>query len=425
MPFNRCTRVFHFDPPGGSLAMSDRVKLLQDHDNVGQGLITMARVCRIGLVFGFGLDFYRDILRGIKVFAETRADWLFTPIAPEPLGIASLRRLGLDGLIAHVSNSAMAGTLLRLDRPVVNVSGVLPELPFPRVMVDHEAVGRMAAEHLLDRGLRHFGFVGYPDHAFSVGRETGFRQEIERAGFAVSIYHARVSWRRDPTGLWRWNSSLTRWLAALPRSVGIFASHDPQGVQVSEACRLAELRVPDDVAIVGVDDDDLLCELARPSLSSVALPSEQIGVEAAALLERLLAGHPPPAGPLLLPPRGVVVRQSSDILAIADPDVAAAVRFIRDHGSLPIRVADVLDAVPVSRRGLERRFRKALRRGIWEEIRRSHLERGKALLAGSELPMSDVARRAGFSDSRQLSVVFRQETGLTPTAYRRQFRGQG
>ena len=143
------------------------------------------------------------------------------------------------------------------------------------------------------------------------------------------------------------------------------------------------------------------------------------------MLDRLLAGEKSPAVPLLLPPRGVVVRQSSDLLAIADPDVAAAVRYIRDHGSRPIRVADVLDVVPVSRRGLERQFRKVLRRGIWEEIRRSHLERGKALLAGSAIPMSEVARRSGFTDSRQLSVVFRQETGLTPTAYRRQFRGQG
>ncbi len=176
---------------------------------------------------------------------------------------------------------------------------------------------------------------------------------------------------------------------------------------------------------MGVDNDDLLCELARPSLSSVALPSEQIGMQAAALLARLLGGEKPPCAPLLLPPREVVVRQSSDTLAIDDSDVAAAVRFIRDHASRPIRVADVLEAVPVSRRGLERRFRKTIHRGIWEEIHRTHLERGKALLAGSDIPMSEVARRAGFTDSRQLSVVFRQETGLTPTAYRRQFRGHG
>ncbi|MGC8642695.1 MAG: substrate-binding domain-containing protein, partial [Isosphaeraceae bacterium] len=197
----------------------------------------MPRVRRIGLVFGLGFDFCRDILRGIKTFAETRPDWIFTPIAPEPRSVASVGKLGLDGLIAHVSTEALAVALLRLGRPVVNVSGVLPELPFPRVLVDHQAVGRLAAEHLLDRGIRHFGFVGYPDHAFSVERERGFRKQLEEAGFGVSSYHAKVPWRRDPTGLWTWNQDLPEWLAGLSCPVGILASHDPQGVQVSEACR--------------------------------------------------------------------------------------------------------------------------------------------------------------------------------------------
>ena len=148
----------------------------------------------------------------------------------------------------------------------------------------------MAAEHLLDRGLRHFGFVGYPDHAFSVGREAGFpKGGLARAGFTwSSLSHAECSGgaTRGTLGL---EQGLPRWLAwLLPTGRACLPVTIPQGVQVSEACRLADLRVPDDVAIVGVDDDDLLCELARPSLSSVALPSEQIGAEAAALLERLL-----------------------------------------------------------------------------------------------------------------------------------------
>ncbi|WP_165228928.1 AraC family transcriptional regulator [Aquisphaera insulae] len=383
----------------------------------------MPRVSRIGLVFGFGLDYCRDILRGIKGFAESRPDWSFATVAPEPRALEVFRSARVDGLIAHVANRALADAIERLGRPAVNVSGVLPELPFPRVMTDHREAGRLAARHLLDCGLRQFGFVGYPDHAFSIGREEGFREELAGAGFSASALRQRVPWRRDPTGLWSWNEALPLWLASLPRPVGILASHDPQGVQVSEACRQAGLKVPDDVAIVGVDDDDLLCELARPSLSSVALPSERIGREAAALLERLLDGAPPPAEPILLPPLGVVARQSSDILAIPDPEVAAAVRFIRDQGGRPLRVDDVLRAVPASRRGLERRFRKVLRRGIWEEIRRVQVDRGKALLSGTDLPMSEIARRAGFTDGRMLSVVFRQETGQTPTEFRRRHRG--
>ena len=329
-------------------------------------------------------------------------------------------------MIAHIFNHDLAEALIETGKPIVNVSGVLPDLSFPRVGVDHVAVGRLAATHLLERGFRHFGFVGYPDHAFSVGRESGFRTTLEAAGCRLISYHQRDPEHRDPTGLWEWDDGLRRWLAGLPRPVGILASHDPQGVELSEACRQAGLRVPEEVALVGVDNDDLLCELARPALSSVALPAERIGFEAARLLDQLLT-RPRARSvgqPLLLAPLGVVTRRSSDVLAIDDPEVAAAVRFIREHAYEPIQVKDVLGEVPVSRRTLERRVRAALGYGIWEEIRRAHMERGRALLAETEMPMSEVAKHAGFSDARQLSVVFRQETGLTPTDYRRQFRAR-
>jgi LacI family transcriptional regulator len=181
------------------------------------------------------------------------------------------------------------------------------------------------------------------------------------------------------------------------------------------------------VAIVGVDNDDLLCELARPPLSSVIVPAERIGFEAASLLDRFLQGgrcRPTPP-PLLLPPPGVFIRRSSDVLSIGDVVVAAAIRFIRDQSHRPIQVGDVLDAVSVSRRLLERRFRARLDHSVWDEIRQAHLRKAKALLSGTELPMSEVAVNSGFSESKQLSVVFRHETGMTPTQYRGRFRSHG
>jgi LacI family transcriptional regulator len=195
------------------------------------------------------------------------------------------------------------------------------------------------------------------------------------------------------------------------------------GVQVAEACRQVGLRVPEDVALLGVDDDELDCELTRPRLSSVIVPAERIGYEAAALLDRLLAGERPPAEPILLPPTGVATRRSTEMLALADREVVAAVRFIREHAHLPLRVRDVLREVAVGRRTIERRCHKALGWGLGEEIRRVHLERARRLLARTELPMKAVAQQAGFSDFRHLAVVFRQELGLSPTAYRRQMRG--
>ena len=381
---------------------------------------------RIGLVFGYSLSYYREIVRGIRAFAEPRPRWAFTPIAPDPRAVAAIGPLDHDGLIAHVFTRDLAEALARLRKPVINVSGVLPDLAMPRVMADHEQVGRLAAGHFLDRGLRHFGFLGYSAHAFSTGREAGFRGEAGRAGCRVESYLSDDPLHPEPTGLWRWDDGLERWLVDLPRPVGVLASHDIQGVQLSEACRRAGLRVPDEVALLGVDDDDLLCEVARPSLSSVALPGERIGFEAARMLEGLISGREGHATPrtLLLPSPGVVTRHSSDMLAIEDGDVATAVRYIRAHALGPIGVPDVLDAVPVSRRSLERRFRSVLGRGLGEEIRRVRIERARELLSGTEMPIAQVATNAGFSEAKHLATVFRQEAGLTPTDYRRRSRGR-
>lgn len=379
-------------------------------------------VLRIGLVMAHSLDFYRDILRGVKAFAVERPRWVLTPIAPEKRAIELAKPLGCDGYVAHVFTRPLAQALLALRRPVVSVAGVLPELPLPHVMVDHVEVGRQAARHLLERGVREFGFIGYPRHAFSVGRQRGFEETVAFAGFPLHLFLERTGRVQDPTGFWKWNRPLTDWLAALPKPAGVLASNDVQGAQVSEYCRQLGLRVPDDVAIVGVDDDDLLCNLSRPSLSSVALPGERIGYEAARLLDRWLRGSRPRNATVVLPPAGVIVRQSSDLMAVPDAQVSAALRFIRDHADRPVQVRDILREVPVARRALERRFRKLLQRSISEEIRRVHIERSRQLLLQTDLSLAAIATSSGFRDGRQLSVVFRRETGLTPSGFRRQFR---
>lgn len=379
---------------------------------------------RIGLVLGSSMTYYRDIMRGVHAFAESRPHWTLVPIAPEPAAIESVRPLGLDGTVAHIFTLELAEALERLRRPVVNVSGVLPQLKVPRVMADHEQVGRIAAEHFLDRGLRNFGFLGYVDHDFSKRREVGFRQRVERAGFEVCSYLSTNSLQPEPTGLWRWDDEIRHWLAGLPKPMGVLASHDIQGLQLSEACRQAGLRVPDEVALLGVDDDDLLCKVARPPLSSVVLPGERIGIEAARMLEGLLSlrGKRPRSRTLQLPSPGVTTRHSTDVLATEDVEVAKAVQFIRQRAFELIGVADVLAVVAVSRRSLERRFREVLRRGVGEEIRRVRIERARDLLSKTDISVAQVASSSGFSEPKHLSTAFRRECGLTPTEYRNSFR---
>lgn len=384
----------------------------------------MAETIRIGLVMSHSLGFYRGVLRGVKKFAVQRPDWVLTPLEPHPHAIELARPLKCDGYLAHIFTRPLADMLLSLHKPVVSVAGVLPDVRLPRVTIDHEEVGRQAARHMLQRGIRHFGFVGYPKHDFSVKREAGFREVVEAAGHAMATFYERSHRIQEPTGLWRWNLPLMDWLRSLPQPAGVLASTDVQGAQVSEFCRQLKLLVPDQVAIVGVDDDDLLCELSRPSLSSVALPCEQIGYEAARLLDDWLGGRVPDENPLILPPAGVVARQSSDVLAVSDPEVGAAVRYIHRNAHQVMCVADVLRHVPIARRALERRFRRALDRSISQEIRRAHLDRCMQLLIDTELPLATVARMSGLNDGRQLSVLFRQAKGMPPSQFRQQHRRQ-
>ena len=376
---------------------------------------------RVGLVLSHSLSYCREILRGIRTFAMERSEWLLTPIFPDSRAVQLAASLKCHGYIAHIFEQSLADTLLSTKKPVINVSGVLPTLPFCRVVTDHAEVGRQAARHLLERGCTDLAFVGYPGHDFSVERQRGFAEIAEQQGINVSSFLERTRRIEEPNGLWKWNAALQTWLRNLPKPIGILASHDIQGVQLSEYCNQLQLRIPDDVAIVGVDDDDLLCELARPSLSSVALPSERIGYQAALLLDNLLRSNRRKAESIILPPGGVVVRQSSDLQSIPDSDVSEALRYIRSNCSRPIQVADVLQAVPVSRRGLERRFRKCLDRSIFEEINRTHVERARQMLIATNHSMASIAEKSGFRDSRHFSILFRKLTGFTPTTYRTRF----
>jgi LacI family transcriptional regulator len=270
--------------------------------------------------------------------------------------------------------------------------------------------------------MTELAFVGYPVHDFSVERQRGFTEVAEQNGISVSSFLEQTRRIEEPNGLWKWNDGLQKWIHDLPKPIGILASHDIQGVQLSEYCNQLQLRVPDQVAIVGVDDDDLLCELSRPSLSSVALPAERIGYQAALLLDDLLQTKRRKRESVVLQPGGVVVRESSDLQSTPDSDVSHALRFIRSHSSRPIQVADVLAAVPVSRRGLERRFRKSLNRSIFEEINRNHVERARQMLISTNHSMAAIAEKCGFRDSRHFSILFRKFMGATPTNYRNRYR---
>ncbi|MCS7305652.1 MAG: XylR family transcriptional regulator [Thermoguttaceae bacterium] len=381
----------------------------------------MGRVRRIALLMGQDAEFHRQVLRGIHAYGLQKRDWVFRDAPAELAIVPVVREWQPDGIIAHLVDGRFAKQILRLGKPVVDTGCVLQGLNVPVVDVDHEAVGRLAAEHFLERGYRHYGFYGSGTAYYSRLREASFRNQIEKAGFTVSSCHVEylprlvgpISWKRV-------DQQLRRWLEGLPKPVAILADHDVAAHDLANACQQMGLRVPEQVAILGVDNDELECQLAFPPISSVAIPAERIGYEAAWVLDRMLLGHPPPAKPLFLPPLRVVARQSTSILAVEDPLVAEALYIIRNNVDRRLKVAELANQLVIRRRALEAKFRQILGRSVLQEIHHARIEYAKQLLSETDWKLAQIARRCGFSTPQRLSVVFQKVAGMTPTEYRRQ-----
>ncbi|MCP4590689.1 MAG: substrate-binding domain-containing protein, partial [bacterium] len=252
-------------------------------------------------------------------------------------------------------------------------------------------------------------------------RREWFVQLIEEAGFQQSVFDARRTRRRGDTWTLEQNE-IAKWLGSLAKPVGVMACNDDRGLQVLDACHRAGLMVPDEVAVVGVDNDDYLCKLSVPQLTSVDLAPDRMGYEAAKLLDRMMAGGEMSSPQISLPPRGVVTRQSTDVLATEDQVVIRAVRFIRERACDRIQVADVLEHVRVSRSRLEPSLKELLGRTIHQEILRVQIEQVKELLLVTDLPIKQIANRCGFTESQYLSRAFRRATGYTPGRYRKELR---
>jgi LacI family transcriptional regulator len=360
----------------------------------------------------------RGLLRGVARYNRERGNWS-TYFQPHGLGASPppwLRTWKGDGILARVEDKQMAETLRKAGVPVVNLRGKDLSIRFPYVGLDHEKIAQLAATHLMERGIKHFGFCGKPRgiHPGLDQRCDEFMRVVSEAGFSCSEFSPRA-------GEADWESEqgrLSEWIQSLPRPVGLMAGNDERGLQVLDACRRAGARVPDDVAVIGVDDDEHLCELSIPPMTSVDVNAEQIGYAAAELLDRLMSGRKPPSGPTLLAPRGVVTRRSTDVLASEDPVVNKAVAFIRENRGRGLQVTDVIAHLKMSRASLEPRIKKVLGRTIHQEIQRVQLERVKELLVGSPMPIKQIAREGGFSCVQYLTRVFRTATGETPARYR-------
>jgi LacI family transcriptional regulator len=278
----------------------------------------------------------------------------------------------------------------------------------------------MAADHFLDRGLRHFAYFAFGKSNWIQLRGECFARYLKTRDCDCHCYRPSPA-RRVPLPHWE-NSQRGRvldWIRSLPRPIGILCADDQHAVQVLKACRMLGILVPEQIAVLGVGNDSVLCGVADPPLSSIDLDSRRIGYEAAALLSRRMARRTPRGRPMFILPSRIVTRQSTDVLAIDNADVAQAIRIIRQYARTGISVAEVAEKAGLSRRVMERRFRQLLGRSPKEEILRVQIENAKLLLTQSELSIEAVARQCGIGSFKYFGQVFRRETGGTPRAFRR------
>ncbi len=377
----------------------------------------MARQPRVALLVETSNAYARGLLHGVKAYLREHRPWsLF--LDEQGRGDEPPRWLSTwrgDGMIARVENPAIAEVVARVNVPTVDLSAarLLPQLPW--FETDDAAIGKMAAEHLLERGFKTFAFCGDARYNWSRWREKHFVDTVRTAGRDCIIFDQDTgTYSSAEENL----EAIDRWLLSLPRPVGIMTNYDIRGRQVLDACRRLDIAVPEDMAVISVDNDDLLCELSHPPLTSVVLNPRRTGYEAAALLDRMMRGEDVGNAPHFVPPLGIATRQSTDVLAVDDRNVARAVRFIREHAFEDIRVTDVAKAASLSRRSLEGRFQKLLGRTPHAEILRMQLERVKQLLAETNLTLAEIAERAGFKHVEYLSVAFKREIGIPPSVFR-------
>lgn len=381
---------------------------------------------RVAVLIETSMAYGREMLHGVSEYIKESGPWALyfehrSLQDPAPPWLADWRG---DGIIARLSPQ-LSDSVLKTGAPTVNIDDQDPIADIPNIQSDHEAIGALGFAHLRQRGCERFAFVGHPRFEWSLRRRNGFVEAAFATGRRCEQYFSRnpVSWGHQQESWESEMEDLDRWLADQPKPLGIMACNDFVGVQVIEACRRMGFASPGDVAVIGVDNDPLACELANPPLSSIIPNCRQIGYEAAALLDALMKGKRPPKTKIEIPPLGVAVRRSTDNAEeVGDPIVAKAVRFIRERVHDGIRVDDVLDHVGTSRSSLQRRFRRTSNRTIHGTITEARLRIVKQLLVETDLPLPEIAQKAGYSHAEYLSAAFRHATGSSPGHYRRENR---
>lgn len=365
---------------------------------------------RIVLLVETSREFGRQLIIGIARYSRLNGPWSFYK---EPIGLkSSIPRLTswkIDGIIMR--NSLMTKELLKRKIPTIlalHTSSHPKNLPV--IKTDSYSIAKIASEHFIEKGFKCFAFCGFNNYDWSNERKLHFCNFNNEYGYKTHVYsspNTRVTydWEEE-------QSHVSEWIKTLPKPVGILACNDDRGQHILEVCKRIDLKVPEDVAVVGVDNDPMICEIGDPPLTSIALNVESAGYEAAKLLDQLMNGKKMRGQQIMVTASHIVQRQSSDILAVNDVEVATAIRFIKENAKNKILVKDVVKTTGISRRTLEQRFRKTIHRSIYNEIRKVRVEWISKLLMETNLPISHIISFFNFTDVEHISRYFKKEKGI-------------
>jgi LacI family transcriptional regulator len=361
----------------------------------------------------------RLMMSGVARFMQEHEPWsiYLKPTFAERSLRRWLEQWNGDGIITTIQEEDR-GALDHVSIPIVDLLGANPDRGFPVVKTDDHAVGKIGAEHLLERGFRNFGFCEYSGLFWSRARREGFEQRVQASGFSCQTYGSSPLGQGGPE-MWEAHQlALMKWIESLAKPAGVMTTSDMLGQQLLEACQRMRVEIPDAVAVVGVDNDEPICRISYPPLTSVIIDDQQRGYEAAALLSRLMSGEAKPRAPILIEPIGVAARASSDVFAIEDDLLVRALRHLRDAAFSPVGVDQIASDLQVSRSLLERKFRRLLGRSVNDEIVRLRINRAIELLRETQLDLKVIASRCGYSSQAYMTTVFKQHLGRTPGSYR-------
>lgn len=378
------------------------------------------------LVFLTRFEESMAMLKGIAHYERSHRPWaaFLDDEARAENDAQWLRSKKWNGVISRHTTPALVDTCAELKIPLVDLNDVPPFPSVPKIRPDNAGIGHLGAEHFMERGFKSFGFCGFSTDPWACERRDGFVEALQLAGHTCDVFD--VEYPGDLTPFWdaKQTAALASWLKRLPKPVGVMACVDMRALQVVAAAQVAGLLVPEEVAVLGANNDTIRCELAYPPLSSVAPNAFQSGYHAAETLVQLMSGKPVSEPDRRIEPLGVITRQSTDILAIEDKNVAAALSYIREHACHGITVEAVLKHAFASRSQLEKKFRRHLGRSPQAEIRRVQVAKIRQLLFETDFPLKKIAELTGFEHVEYMCVVFKRITGEAPGSYRKKIQAK-